>query len=219
MRAVRSVVFSVFVTASCILHSGAAGALVPPVAVDPVLLLSSAGLDLSRVANWNTTYRRHLVSVANPSASCLNVDCSDTWATAVAHLAAVDPSRLLREVNRLVNSATYVAEVGATTDRWQTPVELFLNGGDCEDFAIAKFLLLRELGVRSEDMRILMLTAANGIGAHSVLLVRTGTDVLILDNRRPNPYRYTQRTASAVSYAFNDRMMWLPLTNIITAAR
>jgi predicted transglutaminase-like cysteine proteinase len=199
----------------CTVRTGTAAT---SVSIDPVMLLSSAGLDLSRVNNWNATYRRHLASIADPNASCLNADCTDTWATALGRLATVDPSRLLREVNRYVNGARYVAEVG-NGDRWETPVELFLQGGDCEDFAIAKFLLLRALGVSSDDMRILMLAATNSIGPHSVLLVRAGTETFVLDNRRANPYRYTQGTASNAAYAFNDRGMWLPLTNVITASR
>ena len=58
-----------------------------------------------------------------------------------AAAASPDP---IRAANRMINTAAFVDEGG---DVWETPIELLLHGGDCEDFAIAKYFLLLEIGV------------------------------------------------------------------------
>jgi|GEM_PF-1265239 len=67
---------------------------------------------------------------------------------------------------------------------WASPVEtLTKRAGDCEDYAILKYALLRDLGVKDEDMRIVVLRDTAARQYHAVLSVRHKGDWLILDNR------------------------------------
>lgn len=67
-------------------------------------------------------------------------------------------------------------------DYWAAPREFFARGGDCEDFAIAKYLSLKALGFPVEDLRILILWDSRRGLAHAVLAVEQDGRRLVLDN-------------------------------------
>lgn len=173
------------------------------VGVDPMLSLQTASVSVGQVPQWSQVTARHR-----------SQENGTQWSEMLATVAAVDRSYLLSEVNRLVNQARYRSDSG---DQWSTPSELLANGGDCEDYAIAKYLLLREMGVSADDMRILILRANGNVGEHAVLVVQTSAGPYVLDNRRQNPYAYGQATAISAAYAFNDRSMFVPLGNTMIA--
>ncbi len=57
-------------------------------------------------------------------------------------------------INLAINQLDYLA-APAGSARWQTPKELVARGaGSCQDFALAKFWLLRSSGVRPERVRL-----------------------------------------------------------------
>src|SRR5476651_1318369 len=81
-------------------------------------------------------------------------------------LAIVDVARAregrarLGEINRAINLAirpmSDLAQYGAI-DVWSSPLATFARGaGDCEDYAIAKFVALGLAGIPPEDMRLLI---------------------------------------------------------------
>ena len=72
----------------------------------------------------------------------------------------------------------------STGEHWASPVEtLARRAGDCEDFSILKYALLRDLGVKDEEMRIVVLKDTLTRQYHAVLAVRHKGHWLILDNR------------------------------------
>lgn len=91
---------------------------------------------------------------------------------------------------------------------WATLVEFLEKGGDCEDFATAKYLLLRRFGFGAEDMRIVVVHDRSHRSHHAVLAMRLDAEttwVLDSDNRiyrkrRPPGYRYV--------YAVNELGIW-----------
>lgn len=93
-------------------------------------------------------------------------------------------------------------------DYWATPAESIATaGGDCEDFAIAKYYLLKELGVPLARMRITYVRALKLNGqAHMVLAYypQPGAEPLILDNFDPQVRPASQRTDLEPVYSFND---------------
>jgi predicted transglutaminase-like cysteine proteinase len=69
-------------------------------------------------------------------------------------------------------------------DRWSAPLETFTTGkGDCEDYAIAKYVALTEVGIADDDLKLMIVrnTAANE--DHAVTAVRLDGSWIILDNR------------------------------------
>jgi len=86
---------------------------------------------------------------------------------ALRFLAIVDNAKAregrsrLGEINRVINLAIHpmsdLAQYGEI-DVWSSPLLTFTTGhGDCEDYAIAKFVALQEAGVSPDDLRIVSL--------------------------------------------------------------
>jgi predicted transglutaminase-like cysteine proteinase len=92
-------------------------------------------------------------------------------------------------------------------DYWATPAEsVASNGGDCEDFAIAKYYMLKELGVPLERLRITYVKAIRLNQAHMVLAYygRPDAEPLILDNLENQIRPASERTDLVPVYSFND---------------
>jgi predicted transglutaminase-like cysteine proteinase len=91
----------------------------------------------------------------------------------------------LDDVNRYMNAYPYVVDKTnyGVDDYWATPHEHVSNGGDCEDYSIAKFMTLKKLGVPVDNMRIVVLNDLNLRVQHAVLAVYVGSRAYILDNQ------------------------------------
>lgn len=90
-------------------------------------------------------------------------------------------------INRAVNAelkyTTDFAQHGVA-DLWSAPVAAFASGrGDCEDYAIAKYVAFREAGRAPEDLRLLLVHDNAVRMDHAVLAVRHDGRWLVLDNR------------------------------------
>ena len=93
----------------------------------------------------------------------------------------------LGEINRAINIAIHPMEDLAQwgeVDVWSSPLVTFNTGaGDCEDYAIAKYVALQMAGVPAENLRIVVVLDLDGAG-HAVASVRFDGHWLILDNQR-----------------------------------
>src|SRR5476651_1915692 len=109
-------------------------------------------------------------------------------------LAIVDNARArdgrarLGEINRAINLAirpmSDLAQYGQE-DVWTSPLVTFAHGaGDCEDYAIAKFVALHLAGVANEDLRIVIIRDTIHGEDHAVAVARLDGHWLTLDNRR-----------------------------------
>jgi predicted transglutaminase-like cysteine proteinase len=92
----------------------------------------------------------------------------------------------LAEINRVVNLT-----IKAISDRtqygvddfWSSPLStLEKGGGDCEDYAILKYLALREAGISPDDLRLLIVSYPRHKSTHVVLAARLDGEWLLLDN-------------------------------------
>ena len=97
-------------------------------------------------------------------------------------------ARKVRSVNVLVNRyVAYRRDIDnyGVIDHWATPREMLeRRSGDCEDYAILKMALLRELGVPASSMSVVILGDESRGLFHAVLSLRTNRGHLILDNVR-----------------------------------
>lgn len=123
-----------------------------------------------------------------------------------------DPA--LKRVNGFFNQVPYVSDLKnwGVEDYWATPVEVLGSfGADCEDYAIAKFLSLKEIGVPVGRMRITYVRALNIGVAHMVLAYypTPDADPLILDNLVSQVKPASQRPDLEPVYSFNDEDLWL----------
>ena len=92
------------------------------------------------------------------------------------------------EANRAVNIAIrYVSDATqhGEADRWSAPLASFAAAkGDCEDYAIAKYMALREAGVARENLQLVLVRDRAVRQDHAVLAARLDDRWLILDNRQ-----------------------------------
>lgn len=92
-------------------------------------------------------------------------------------------------VNERINDAIRYTDDFAqwgVADVWSAPLVTFASGrGDCEDYAIAKYVALRESGISTDDLRVLLVRDNAVRIDHAVLAVRHDGRWLILDNRVP----------------------------------
>lgn len=120
----------------------------------------------------------------------------------------------LRAVNRFFNRVRFLGdqENWGKRDYWATPSEMLsTNAGDCEDFAIAKYFTLREMGVPDERLRITYARVAHRDQVHMVLAYyRTPeTQPLLLDNLTDAIDPASERTDLVPVYSFNGEGLWL----------
>lgn len=103
-------------------------------------------------------------------------------------------------------------QVWGSRDYWATPIEALIKGrADCEDYAIAKYFSLRELGVPHEKLRITYVKAVRLNQAHMVLTYYpTPTSVpLVLDNLIDAIEPASERKDLLPVYAFNAEGLWV----------
>lgn len=120
----------------------------------------------------------------------------------------------LELVNRFFNQTRFKSDIDhwGQEDYWATPVELLAtNGGDCEDYSIAKYFTLRELGIPDEKLRITYVKALQLNQAHMVLAYYSepDTEPLILDNLTTDIKVGSQRSDLYPIYSFNGEGLWL----------
>jgi predicted transglutaminase-like cysteine proteinase len=89
-----------------------------------------------------------------------------------------------RAVNLAIRPMSDLTQWGVI-DRWSAPLVTLTTGfGDCEDYAIAKYVALQEAGVAAEDVKLVVVRDLAVGEAHAVVAVRLDGDWIILDNRR-----------------------------------
>lgn len=120
----------------------------------------------------------------------------------------------LKKVNRFFNLFRFIddSKLWGVSNYWATPIEFIgVNGGDCEDYSIAKYFTLLELGIADEKMRITMVKAVKLNQYHMVLAYYDTPSAmpLILDNLDGVIKPAIQRKDSIPVYSFNASQLWL----------
>ncbi len=121
----------------------------------------------------------------------------------------------LELVNTFFNSTVQFINDSALweqEDYWATPLEfLSIGAGDCEDYAIAKYFTLKELGVDESKLRLTYVKAVELGQAHMVLTYfETKRAIpLVLDNLIIEIKPANQRNDLIPVYSFNGDGLWL----------
>jgi predicted transglutaminase-like cysteine proteinase len=88
-------------------------------------------------------------------------------------------------INRAINlSIVPMSDIRqwGVTDRWSSPLETLSTGhGDCEDYAIAKYVALLAAGVSKKDVKIVIARVGNE--EHAIVTVRVAEAWIVLENR------------------------------------
>jgi predicted transglutaminase-like cysteine proteinase len=135
-------------------------------------------------AKWTETIARYESERREERALCAKGDCALVrWRTFLAGLAGKDAMAQLRAVNAYMNRFPYRTdlETYGVEDYWATPREFFAKGGDCEDYALAKYLSLRALGWPAERLRLAVIHDKDRDLVHAALIAYHGGGAYLLD--------------------------------------
>ena len=92
----------------------------------------------------------------------------------------------LGAINRAVNMSIRPMSDWArhgVDDFWSSPLATLEAGaGDCEDYALVKYVALLEAGIKPDDLRLFIVWHSRHRTAHAVLAVRLDEEWLLLDN-------------------------------------
>ncbi len=137
-----------------------------------------------------------------------------TWLNIMADGQGLTDAEKLAKVNNFFNLFHFTDDIKLWGEKnyWATPIEFIgVNGGDCEDFSIAKYFTLLELGIPDEKMRITMVKALKLNQYHMVLAYyeTPGSIPLILDNIDGIIKPANKRQDLLPVYSFNGKQLWL----------
>jgi len=152
--------------------------------------------NLEPFKKWNSALERYAnESKVRKKNKCLskNLDICDydDWIKFLETLKGKDKLTQIRGVNDRFNKAKYVTDTSnwGQNDLWNTPAEFMQNFGDCEDYAIIKYLSLKHLGFEESELRVVAVKDLNLKVGHAILIVfwvdpRNGNKrALVLDNQ------------------------------------
>lgn len=134
----------------------------------------------------------------------------DAWWRFLAGLRDKSRRHQLVAVNRYMNAREYVSDRRnwGISDYWATPGEFLTGNGDCEDYAIAKFMSLKALGWRNEDLRVVAVKDHNRGAGHAVVVAYHGGETWLLDNQIEDVVATGQIRHYEVVYSINEHNWW-----------
>lgn len=143
------------------------------------------------------------------------------WQTMLSSAATSNTEEKLRQVNQFFNrNVRYTddAVLWKKSDYWATPLEIMgVRAGDCEDYTIAKYLSLLQLGFSNQQLRLIYVKAQIGgrqsklFQAHMVLGYYPTPDAipLILDNLINTIEPANIRADLRPVFSFNSEGLWV----------
>lgn len=207
------------------LFAGAALA-APAMAADPVpvaqvrLFGSSENVnhDISPFPKWTAVLARYARERHLEDAPCAGGACHlQAWKAFVETLRGKDRLTQLRAVNAYANRIPYRSDLDrhGVADYWATPRETFASSGDCEDYAIIKYLSLKKLGWSASELRIVVLKHEVRNELHAVLVAYVNGTAYVLDNLIPDvrehaAIRYYRPIFSINETAWHYHRDWNP---------
>lgn len=138
-----------------------------------------------------------------------------SWQTLISESRNLSTQEKLKTVNNFFNSNVQFINDQALwgkEDYWATPIEMLSVGaGDCEDYSIAKYFTLKQLGVEEEKLRLTYVKAVEIGQAHMVLTYFENKRAvpLVLDNLITDIKPADQRRDLVPVYSFNGAGLWL----------
>ncbi|MDD1795752.1 transglutaminase-like cysteine peptidase [Enterovibrio makurazakiensis] len=136
------------------------------------------------------------------------------WRNVVADAANLSEQEKLAAVNNFFNQLYFVNDIDlwGKKDYWATPLEFLGSAaGDCEDFSIAKYFTLRELGVDDKKLRLVYVKAIKLNQFHMVVAYypTASSEPVLLDNIDPEIKKASKRRDLLPVYSFNGSRLWL----------
>lgn len=156
---------------------------------------------------WTGMFKRFNASINSPNAQ----GEISQFKRDIQRFQGLSLPKMASSVNNLMNQKRYVTDKAnyGKNDYWATPVEFFKRGGDCEDFAIAKYTALRALGVPENRLRIAIVQDLQKNVPHAVLIVYTDQGPMLLDNQIKSAVKADKVAHYKPIFSINQTAWWL----------
>ena len=121
----------------------------------------------------------------------------------------ISSAEKIKKVNDYFNSFQYVEDRDnwGVEDYWETPFELIAKGGDCEDYAIAKYMALRDSGIPIKNLKLTVVNDMNNGGViHMVLIVSNDGRRYLLDNQIKQIVDISKVSRYRIIYTINEQV-------------
>lgn len=163
--------------------------------------------NLSAFTKWTGMFNRFDRELEKQS----NLRLIRDWQQEIDRFQDGSMKTMARRVNDLVNEKRYILDKNnwGKSDYWATPVEFLKRGGDCEDFAIAKYTALRSLGVPEERLRLVIVQDTKKNIPHAVLVVYTKDGAYLLDNQIKRLINAEAKGRYEPIFSINRHAWWL----------
>lgn len=178
------------------------------------LLSSTPTLTLANGTGWDEMFSDAQLKRVEADFGKQAVEKVLAWEALIIDAQVEDEQVKLELVNRFMNQMEFISDQDhwQQTDYWATPLEfLATNGGDCEDYSVAKYVTLRMLGVPSEKMRLMYVKSKTYGVSHMVLTYYPSKDdvPLVLDNLEEEILLASERPDLEPVLSFNGDGQWL----------
>ena len=133
------------------------------------------------------------------------------WAKLKAEVKDKPDMDRIKAVNKFFNQWPYRLDAAnyGQSDYWASPPEFIKKSGDCEDYAIAKYYALLELGFKPEQLRIVAVKDMIRNIGHAILAVYLPDDIYILDNQTVMVLPHMRYKHYIPQYSVNEQFRWM----------
>jgi predicted transglutaminase-like cysteine proteinase len=133
------------------------------------------------------------------------------WKAEIRRLRDRTAREKIEGINAFLNQVPYVEDIDnyGKTDYWATPIEFLSRGGDCEDYAIAKYASLRALGFSADQLRIAIVQDKIKNIPHAILVVYSDAGNFVLDNQDKRVETIAAVNRYQPIFSINSNSWWL----------
>ncbi len=134
----------------------------------------------------------------------------EDWRRFVVGMRGQSPLKQLEAVNKYANKWAYITDskLWRKSDYWASPLEFIAHSGDCEDYSIFKYVTLKQMGFREDQLRMVVVKDTVRNIAHAVLSVQVEGKTYIMDNLFNRVLEDKQMLQYKPYYSVNANARW-----------
>jgi len=171
--------------------------------------------NMARFEKWRdllARWAREQRLAATTCAASNSVNCvPPEWQRLLKDLAQLSDREKLERVNSALNRHPYVSSYQnwGEVNYWETPFEFLRRNGQCQDYSVAKFMMLRATGFPNERLRIVIVHDDERQLDHAVLIAYVDGEALLLDNQFTSVVPAAKVRRYRPYYSINETGWWL----------
>lgn len=189
----------------------------PTMAAKPKLFGTNeiSSTNLEKFKKWTGALARYAQEAPNEMDICqpsIAEPCHTAkWRIFLKRLQDLSQMEQLEYVNKYLNQYAYLLDPinYGKKDYWATPRQFMYRTGDCEDYAIAKYVSLLHLGWPKDSMRIVVVQDQNLDIPHAILVVYFNGQALVLDNQIKQVIDADRIRHYRPIFSINEERWWL----------